>query len=147
MFTPWTPNFSDSHSHVNRPGNPSEHISPLAASILLDSSRHHHQAWDGADSRFAPSQWETPLLCNDVSHWLRASLESALWCSLVCLCIPMCFIEWSKLWRTQNKMDVTYRFLHLDLVDFYSEESMFEIFVEGKFISIVYFFTLQWHDN
>ena len=31
----------------------------------------------GADSRFAPSQWETALLCNDVSHWLSASLESA----------------------------------------------------------------------
>ena len=30
-----------------------------------------------ADSRFAPSQWETVLLCNDVSHWLGASLESA----------------------------------------------------------------------
>ena len=25
-----------------------------------------------ADSRFAPSQWETALLCNDVSHWLGA---------------------------------------------------------------------------
>ena len=31
-----------------------------------------------AGSRFAPSQWETPLLCNDVSHWLDGSLESAL---------------------------------------------------------------------
>ena len=31
-----------------------------------------------ADSRFAPSQWETALLCNDVSHWLGASLESHL---------------------------------------------------------------------
>ena len=30
------------------------------------------------DSRVAPSQWETALLCNDVSHWLGASLESAL---------------------------------------------------------------------
>ena len=30
-----------------------------------------------ADSRFAPSHWETALLCNDVSHWLGASLESA----------------------------------------------------------------------
>ena len=29
-----------------------------------------------ADSKFAPSQWETALLCNDVSHWLGASLES-----------------------------------------------------------------------
>ena len=31
-----------------------------------------------ADSRFAPSQWETVLLCNDVSHWLGANLGSAL---------------------------------------------------------------------
>ena len=31
-----------------------------------------------ADSRFAPSQWETVLLCNDVSHWLGTSLKSAL---------------------------------------------------------------------
>ena len=31
-----------------------------------------------ADSRFASSQWETALLCNDVSHSLGASLESAL---------------------------------------------------------------------
>ena len=31
-----------------------------------------------ADSRFAPRQWETALLCNDVSHWLGASLKSAL---------------------------------------------------------------------
>ena len=31
-----------------------------------------------ADSRFAPSQWETALLCNDVSHWLGASQESVL---------------------------------------------------------------------
>ena len=33
-----------------------------------------------ADSRFAPSQWETTLLCNDASHWLGANLESALTC-------------------------------------------------------------------
>ena len=32
----------------------------------------------GADSRFAPSQWETALLCNDVSHWLSTNLESDL---------------------------------------------------------------------
>ena len=31
-----------------------------------------------ADSRLALSQWETVLLCNDVSHWLGANLESAL---------------------------------------------------------------------
>ena len=31
-----------------------------------------------ADSRFASSQWETALLCNDVSHWLGASPEAVL---------------------------------------------------------------------
>ena len=31
-----------------------------------------------ADSRFASSQWETALHCNDASHWLGASVESAL---------------------------------------------------------------------
>ena len=31
-----------------------------------------------ADSRFAPSQWETALLCNDVPHWEGATLKSAL---------------------------------------------------------------------
>ena len=31
-----------------------------------------------ADSRFVPNQWETALLCNDVSHWLGANLEAAL---------------------------------------------------------------------
>ena len=30
------------------------------------------------DFRFSPSQWETALLYNDGSHWLGASLESAL---------------------------------------------------------------------
>ena len=29
-----------------------------------------------ADSRFAPSQWETALLCNNVSHWLGTNLVS-----------------------------------------------------------------------
>ena len=31
-----------------------------------------------ADSRFAPNQWETLLQSNTVSHWLGATLESAL---------------------------------------------------------------------
>ena len=32
----------------------------------------------GADSRFAPTKWEAASLWNDASHWLGASLESAL---------------------------------------------------------------------
>ena len=43
--------------------------------------------WCRADSRFAPSQWETALLCNDVSHWLGASLESSLWCRVLSKCL------------------------------------------------------------
>ena len=39
----------------------------------------HHNVWYRAGSRFAPSQWETALLCIDVSHWLCTNLESALW--------------------------------------------------------------------
>ena len=39
------------------------------------------------DSRFVPSQWETVLLCNDVSHWLGASLDSAL--STQCSWVPV----------------------------------------------------------
>ena len=31
-----------------------------------------------ADSRFAPSQWETSLQSNTISHWLGTNLESAL---------------------------------------------------------------------
>ena len=30
------------------------------------------------DFRFGPSLWETALLCNDVSYWVGASLELAL---------------------------------------------------------------------
>ena len=35
-----------------------------------------------AESRSMPSQWEMSLLCNDVSRWLGANLESALNCIL-----------------------------------------------------------------
>ena len=41
----------------------------------MDSWNHEQHK---ADSRFAPSQWETALFCNEVFHWLGASLESAL---------------------------------------------------------------------
>ena len=40
-----------------------------------------------ADSRFAPSQWETSLQSNAVSHWLGANLESALYgCAMIWAC-------------------------------------------------------------
>ena len=34
-----------------------------------------NRTFSRADSRFAPSQWETAFLFNDVSHWLGANLE------------------------------------------------------------------------
>ena len=41
------------------------------------TKKQHSSAFRGK-SRFAPSQCEMSLLCNGVSHWLCASLESAL---------------------------------------------------------------------
>ena len=45
---------------------------------LLPPNRHLCLWCLRADSRFAPSQWDTMVLCNDASHWLGANLESAL---------------------------------------------------------------------
>ena len=53
--------------------------SPCRSSLsLVHSVTAQCDSWPRAVSRFAPSQWETALLCNDVSHWLGASLEPAL---------------------------------------------------------------------
>ena len=41
-----------------------------------------------ADSKFAPSQWDTALFCNNVSHWMGTSQKSTLyteWCNLLIL--------------------------------------------------------------
>ena len=53
----------------------------------------HQASSHRADSRFAPSQWETALLCNDISYWLGASLESALSHYLNC-CWPTSMISY-----------------------------------------------------
>ena len=80
-----TPSFSVKYSNrhrnrhlIARPWGP-------ALGILLVSSESdrcsYWTVWQSslrAESRFAPSQWEMALLCNAVSHWLGASLESAL---------------------------------------------------------------------
>ena len=48
-----------------------------------------------AVSRLAPSQWETPLQSNAVSHWLGANLESALMCMYVFMC--MSWFTWCRI--------------------------------------------------
>ena len=50
----------------------------VAASALTAINLVHNRCIYRADSRFVPSQWEKALLCNDVSHWLDANLESSL---------------------------------------------------------------------
>ena len=60
-----------------------------------------------ADSRFEPSQWETALLCNDVSHWLSAHLVSALWLCCICRWLLACSdIAVLKYWTTQSLLHI-----------------------------------------
>ena len=57
------------------------HISWILDLIMLSLSkiRINNGHDNRADSRLAPSQWETSLQGNTVSHWLGTNLESALW--------------------------------------------------------------------
>ena len=52
-----------------------------------------------ADSRLAPSQWETSLQCNAVPHWLGTNLESSLG-MMVAHDIRLTFSEDNSSWRT-----------------------------------------------
>ena len=45
------------------------------------------------DSRFVPSQYETSLQSNAVSHWLGTNLESALQC-MTNNTVPKCIVCW-----------------------------------------------------
>ena len=55
-----------------------------------------------ADSRLAPSQWETSLQCNAVSHWLGANLESAL-CVFFSIQYPIVFSRtWAQVWTSSR---------------------------------------------
>ena len=67
------------YSAVNADDNNAGEISPVALGpvISFDTMRQAYDS-DRADTRFAPNQWETALPCNDVSDWLGASPESAL---------------------------------------------------------------------
>ena len=55
-----------------------ERTSPLKIFYLFYHVHRLHCIEFKADSRFVTSQWETVLLCNDVSHWLDANRESVL---------------------------------------------------------------------
>ena len=59
-----------------------------------------------ADASFVPSQWETVLLCNDVSHWLGANLESILYAMHKRL-LPFQVIYTGRVFLTMLYMDMT----------------------------------------
>ena len=46
--------------------------------IKRHQSKQQAICYPRAESKFAPSQWEMALLCNDISHWLGESLVSTL---------------------------------------------------------------------
>ena len=52
-----------------------------AVFLITTYMTEHNESRYLADSRFVPSQWETSLQNNAVSHWLGSNLESALRCS------------------------------------------------------------------
>ena len=79
-LSPSVPLLRHKYKHIiASPSYISYHLIPID-SILYSVSHPIKETWrsDRADSRIAPTQWETALLCNDVSHWLGANLESTL---------------------------------------------------------------------
>ena len=54
-------------------------FSTTANRLAVTQTTYHYMGIFRADSRLAPSQWETSLQSNAVSHWLGANLESALY--------------------------------------------------------------------
>ena len=62
---------------------PSHHCLPgfchgFGPVLIISHGMYMYDSVARADSRFAPNQWETVLLCKDASHWLGATLESTL---------------------------------------------------------------------
>ena len=57
---------------------PSVHLSLCLSVDRIVSALYLPQYSPRADSRYVPSQWETSLQSNAVSHWLGANLASAL---------------------------------------------------------------------
>ena len=60
-----------------------------------------------ADSRFAPSQWETSLQSNAISHWLRANLESVLYPVLKMSCSDLTRMIWYQNSSADNGCQAT----------------------------------------
>ena len=79
---------------------------PTTCKIYVDSQQTARIVCSGLIFRFVPSQWETSLQSNAVSHWLGANLESAL-CDGNYLVIP-------NLLLLINHLIITYFEVHCD---------------------------------
>ena len=93
-------------------------IAPVMADMLYFSC--HGACCYRAESRFAPSQWETVLLCNNISHWLGAGLESAplLWNKQTLIVLSCCHKP-SRLLANDNE---AYKYGHVMLLQgFFSQ--------------------------
>ena len=53
-------------------------LNPGCVASLITNNDKWRESYCSADARLAPSQWETSLQSNAVSHWLGANLDSAL---------------------------------------------------------------------
>ena len=64
-------------------------------------------------SGLEPSQWEMALLCNAISHWLGANLESALFSVFQCLLCVVVYNSWLLVFTEKN------RFKHDDFIPWF----------------------------
>ena len=95
-----------------------DHILRASHCTMRARQMRQNRAMHKADSRVVPRQWETALLCNNVSYWLSASLESALhaWNPSTNGVNPINFFSWNRniLVLTLDKLDWYYRPLAAD---------------------------------
>ena len=90
--------------------------------------------WIRAESRFAPSQWETLLQCNAVSHWLGVNLESAL-CRILDTVIRNPYYK--PCWMMTSRLSIFSQFNLISL----------KIKPVNPFIDISWHRTVQWRDT
>ena len=83
-----------------------------------------------ADSRLVPSQWETTLLCNDVSHWLGANLDSALCSVCTKLIILVLFYVYKRVSILFNFVLCVGKTGHLFLLYVYERLTISEIWLK-----------------
>ena len=62
-----------------------------------------------ADSRLAPSRWETSLQSNAVSHWLRENLQLAL---QICICLSPSLQQAQLWWQNWTRHDDVIKWKH-----------------------------------